>query len=42
MKMIMEKQIKDGRQKQVDEMFLNLIDGSIKWNEKLLKKLAKA
>ena len=42
MKMIMEKQIKDGRQKQVDEMFLNLIGGSIKWNEKLLKKLAKA
>jgi hypothetical protein len=42
MKIAMEKQVQAKKQKQVDETFLNLIDESIKMDEKLLKKLAKA
>ena len=42
MKMVMEKQVQAKKRKQLDEIFLNLIDGSIKRDEKLLKKLARA
>lgn len=42
MKMIMEKQVQARKWKQVDEVFLNLVDDSIKRDERLLKKLAKA
>lgn len=40
--MVMEGQLKNKRQKQVDEAFLDLVDESVKRDEKLLKKLAKA
>lgn len=38
----MESQLQNKRQKQVDEAFLNLVEESVKRDEKLLKKLAKA
>jgi len=42
MKMVVEKQAQIKKQKQVDGMFLRLVDDSIKRDEKLLKKLAGA
>ena len=41
-RMTMAKQVQSSKQKKVDEEFISLAESSIKKDEKLLKKLAKA
>lgn len=38
----MAKQVQSSKQKEIDEEFISLVEGSIKKDEKLLKKLARA